>query len=146
MNNLQEAKTVWVTEPGAVVDNTAFTTAAVDCKGFSRARIVIGLGATDIALAALSLNESDDSGMSNSSAVPGTDFSVSPLTLPDADDDKTLYAIHLNLSGRKRYLDVSLTAGNGSAGTYAVVWADLYGGQVAPVSAEGRGFAQEAVV
>lgn len=146
MNELQAVKTVWITKPGAVVDNTAFTTATVDTKGFGKARIVIGLGETDIALAGMVLKESDDSGMSNSTTVSGADFSVLPLTLPDDDADNTLYAIHLNLKGRKRYLDLTLTAGNGSAGTYAVAWVDLYCGQVAPISAEERGFAQAATV
>jgi hypothetical protein len=146
MNALQHVKTVFVTKPGAIVDNAAFTTDTIDTKGFSKGRIVVGLGALDIAIAAMKLRESDDSGMSGAVDVAGADFSVSPLTLPGATDDNNLYAIHIDLRGRKRYLDLSLTGGDGAAGTYAIVWADLYGASEHPNSATERGFAQEAIV
>lgn len=146
MNDLQNVKTVYITKPGAIVDNSAFTTDTIDRKGFSKARIVVGLGALDIAVTAMKLRESDDSGMSGAVDVSGADFSVSPLTLPAATDDNKLYAIHLDLRGRKRYLDLSLTGGDGAAGTYAVAWVDLYGALEHPNTATKRGFAQEAIV
>lgn len=146
MNSLQKVKTVYITKPGAIVDNQAFTTDAIDTKGFRKARIVVGLGALDVALAAFKLTESDASNMSGAADVAGADFSVSPLTLPADDADNTLYAIHVDLRGRKRYLDVSLTGGNGTNGTYAVAFCDLYDAEEAPSTAAERGFAQEAVV
>lgn len=146
MNDLQNVKTVWIAEPVAIKDNAAFTTATLDTKGFSKCRIVVGLGATDIALAAFKLTESDDSGMSGAVDVTGADFSVLPLTLPGAGDDGKLYGIFVELRGRKRYFDVSLTAGDGSAGTFAIAWADLYGAAEHPNTAAERGFAQEAII
>lgn len=146
MQNLQNVKTVYITKPGAIVDDAAFTTDIVDTKGFRKARFVVGLGALDIALAALKLQESDASNMASAGDVTGADFSVSPLTLPSADDDNKLYAIHVDLRGKKRYMDLSLTGGNGSNGTYAVAWVDLYDAEEMPNSATERGFAQEAIV
>lgn len=146
MNDLQAVKTVWITKPAAIVDNAAFTTDTIDTKGFKKMRIVVGLGALDIALSAFKLRESDDSGMSGAVDVSGADFSVSPLTLAAATDDNKLYAIHVDLRGRKRYQDVSLTGGDGATGTYAAAWVDLYDAYEAPNSATERGFAQEAFV
>jgi len=146
MNDLQNVKTVYVTKPGAIVDNASYTTDTVDTRGFSKARFVVGLGALDIALAALKLQESDASNMASAADVSGADFSVSPLTLPAATDDNKLYAIHVDLRGRKRYLDLVITIGDGSTGGYAIAWVDLYGAAEHPNSATERGFAQEAFV
>lgn len=146
MKTLTQIKTVWITKPGAIVDNVAFTTDIIDTKGFDEARIVVGLGALDIAVAAMKLTESDDSGMSGAGDVPGADFSVSPLTLPSATADNNLYAIHVDLRGRKRYFDLSLTGGDGAAGSYIVAWVDLARAEEAPNSATERGFAAEANV
>lgn len=146
MQDLQAVKTVAVTSPGPIVDDAAFTTNTVDTKGFKKARFVVMLGALDIAVAAFKLRESDDSGMSGATDVSGADFSVSPLTLPAATDDNNLFAIFVDLRGRKRYLDVSLTGGNGSTGTYAAAWCDLYDAYEMPNSAAERGMSQEAKV
>ncbi len=146
MQDLQAVKTVWITKPGAIVDNAAFTTDTIDTKGFCKARIVVGLGALDIAIAAMKLQESNSANMASATDVTGADFSVSPLALPAATADNNLYAIHVDLRGRKRYLDLSLTGGDGAAGTYAVAWVDLYGASEAPNSATERGFAAEATI
>jgi hypothetical protein len=146
MRNSMATKVLAVTPPGAIVDNAAFTTNTIDTKGFAFLVIVVVLGALDIALAALKLRESDDSGMSGAVDVTGADFSVSPATLPAATDDNNLYAIHVNLKGRKRYLDLSMTGGDGTAGTYATAIAILSDAEESPSSAEGRGFAQELIV
>lgn len=146
MNDLQKVKTVYVTKPGAIVDAAAFTTDIIDTIGFRKARFVVGLGALDIAVTAMKLTHSNDSGMSGAADISGADFSVSPLTLPSATDDNKLYAIHVDLRGKKRYMDLSLTGGDGSSGSYAVAWVDLYDAEEAPNSATERGFAQEAFV
>lgn len=142
MFDLTKVKTVAITNPAAIVDNAAFTTATIDTIGFSALRIVVQLGALDVALAAFKLRESNASDMTGAADVSGADFSVDG-TLPAATDDNKLYAIHVNLRGRKRYLDLSLTGGDGAAGTYANAWADLYRASEAPSDATGRGFAQE---
>jgi hypothetical protein len=146
MKQLQAIKTVYITKPGAIVDDAAFTTDTIDTKGFKSARIVVGLGALDIAVAVMKLQQSDASNMASATDVAGADFSVAPLTLPSATDDNKLYAIHVDLKGKKRFLDLSLTGGDGAAGTFAVAWVDLYDGEEYPNSAAERGFAQEAFV
>lgn len=142
---LQNCKFVNVTPPAAIVDNAAFTTASVDCRGWKEVVFLVTLGALDIALAAFKLRESDDD--SSYSDVSGADFSVSPLTLPAATDDNKLYAVFVNMAnGRKRYLDLSLTGGDGAAGTYATVLAILSRGEDVPYNATTRGLAQQAIV
>jgi hypothetical protein len=146
MNQLQSVKWQNVTPPAAIVDHAAFTTGAIDTKGFSKLIIIVCLGALDIALAAMKLQQSDSSNMSGAADVTGADFSVSPLTLPSATADNNVYEIHVDLRGKKRYMDLSLTGGDGTAGTYATVLAGLYGAAQHPDSATERGVAQQAFV
>ena len=136
-------KTVIITPPAAIVDNAAITTAILDTFGVGWVTIEIIFGAMDIAVAALKLTESDDSGMSGATDVPAADFSVSPATLPAADADNTIVAIQVNMLGRKRYLDLTFTVGDGAAGTFAVVLARLSRMQTTPSTAADRGYAQE---
>lgn len=143
MQLLQRIKVVQVTAPTAINDNTAYTTATVDTLGFDECLFEIAFGAMDIAVAALKVQESDDSGMSGAADVSGADFSVSPATLPSATDDNHFYGVHVKCGGaRKRYLDLSFTAGDGSAGTYASVNALLAKGETEPSSATTQGFTQ----
>ena len=145
MLSLQNFKFVNVTPPAAIIDNAAAVTAAVDTKGFDECAFLVQLGALDIAVAALKLQESDSAG-SGYTDIAGADFSVSPLTLPSATDDNKLYLITVNLVGRKRYLDLSLTLGDGAAGTYVAVLAILGRGQQTPATAANRGLGQQAIV
>jgi len=140
-------KFINVTPPAAINDNTAFTTGAVDMQGWRHATFLIILGATDIAVAALKLTESEASDMTGATDVPGADFSVAPATLPADTDDNTIFAIHCrSLGKRKRYLDLSFTAGNGTLGTFASVIAVLSDPEIFPVSAADRGLAAELTV
>lgn len=147
MNILQTIKWVSVTPPAAIIDNAAATTAALDTKGFKKAMFLVYLGALDIAVSAMKLQESDDSGMSGAVDITGADFSVSPLTLPTASDDNHLFAIYVDLRGsRKRYLDLSLTLGDGAAGSFVTVLAGLADAEEAPNTAAKRGLTQQAIV
>lgn len=138
-------KIVAVTSPAAIVDNAGFTTNTIDTKGFAFISIIVLLGALDIALAAFKLRESNADDMSGAVDVDGADFSTDG-TLPSATDDNKLVAIHVNLKGRKRYLDLTLTGGDGTAGTYATAIAILSDAAEVPSSVEARGFAQELIV
>lgn len=115
---------VGITPPAAIVDNAAYTTAEVDTVNTTLGKAAftnfyVYLGATDIALAALQLTESDTSGSGHSN-ITGATFS----TLPSDTADNTCWCIAVrNDANRKRYYDLSLTAGNGAAGTFAVAWA-----------------------
>lgn len=138
-------KYVPVTNPAAIVDNAAFPTAALDTSGWDFVTFLVHLGATDIAIAAFKLQESNDSGMSGAVDVDGADYTTDG-TVPSATDDNKLFAIHVNCKGRKRYLDLVLTAGDGSAGTFASVIAILSQPKIAPSTAAGRGLAAELLV
>jgi hypothetical protein len=138
-------KAVAVTSPAAIVDNAAFTTNTIDTLGFRYIQIIVLIGALDIALAVFKLRQSDDSGMSGATDVPGADFSVDG-TLPSATDDNLLFAINVDMRGKKRYLDVSITGGDGSVGTYLSAIALLSRGEESPNSVSERGFSQELTV
>lgn len=143
---IENYKMVSVTPPAAIVDNASFTTAEVDTLGFDRARICVYLGATDIAMTALHVTESDTSA-SGHVEIDATDFTDATqtdiegnaLALPSATDDNKFVVIDINLQGRKRYLDVVATAGDGSAGTFAAIWCELFRGEVMPTTNAGHG-------
>jgi len=145
MRLLQLLKFKNVTPPAAIVDNAAFSTATVDLQETDEWAFVVSLGALDIAVAAMKVTESDDSGMSGAVDVSGADFSVSPLTLPAATADNNLYLVTGATKGRKRYLDLSLTGGDGAAGSYASVIA-ITVPKIRPSSATLRGVAQQAII
>jgi len=136
----QKRKFVSVTPPAAIVDNAAYTTAAIDTLGYDHCTIVTYLGATDIAMTVLKVQESDDSGMSGAADVTGlvwgtsTNIDGSTSALPSATDDNKFQVAQIDLRGRKRYIDINATAGDGSAGTYAAIFAILEGGEVGPVT------------
>lgn len=141
-------KLVSVTPPAAIVDDSAYTTGAVDTLGFRFARFVVYLGATDIAMAALKVQESDDSGMSGAADITGAVFGTSTAdtgsasTLPSATDDNKFFTVEIDLRGRKRYLDLGATAGNGSTGTFLAAWCELYRGEQTPTTAAQKGVSQ----
>ena len=144
MKQVENFKVVSVTPPAAIVDNAAYTTAEVDTKGWDRARFVVYIGATDIAMSALQVTESDVSG-SGHVVVAGTVFGTAAdidgntTALPSATDDNTFVVIDMDLRGRKRYLDLNMTAGDGTTGTFAAAWCELYQGDAMPGSVSGHG-------
>lgn len=145
-------KIVSVTPPAAIVDNAAFTTAEVDTLGYDFASFYVYYGATDIATAVLQVTETDTSG-SGQVAITGTIFGTSTntagttSTLPSATADNLFFAIHIDMrKGRKRYLDLNLTGGDGAAGTFAAVFCILSRGKELPNSASERGCSQDFIV
>lgn len=123
-------KMVQVTPPAAIIDDASATTAEIDTIGFDYAIICVNLGATDIALTALSVTESDTSGSGHANVTglvygTSTDIDGSTSSLPSATDDNGIFAFEVDLRGRKRYLDVTATVGNGTSGAYVTVSAML---------------------
>lgn len=136
-------KFVAITPPAAIVDNAAFTTAAIDTKGYRFLRILVHFGAMDIAMAALKLQESEDSGMSGAADISGT-VGGTAFTLPSATADNTFVVFNVQLKGnRMRYIDLVATGGDGTAGTYMTAIAILSRGEEDPDSATDRGAAIE---
>lgn len=146
MNYTPASKLFAITPPFAKSNNASIGTATIDTLGFKFLRIIVFLGDTDIAMAALKVQESDDSGMSGaadiSGLVGGTDF-----TLPSATGDNSFYVFNIQLKGnRKRYIDLVATSGSGSTGTFFTAMAELSHGETAPSSATNRGLALEVSV
>lgn len=140
----QIPKLVAITPPAAIYDDASLTTTAVDTKGFAYARIIVLLGATDIAMSTLKVQESDsaDSGFADvTGLVFGTSINSdgSTSSVPSATDDNKFFVFDIDLRIRKRYLDLVATCGNGSSGTYACAWAELYRGEKEPVTAAEAG-------
>lgn len=143
MKTMQEAKVINLIPPVAIVDdNASWTTTEIDTLGFKKCSIYVNLGASDIAMAALKVQESDTTG-SGFADIDGLDFS-SDGTLPSATDDGLVFAVHIDLTkNRKRFLDLVATAGNGSTGTFASGLAFLYDAVQTPSSASECGVSQQ---
>lgn len=128
--------------PAAIIDNTSASATAIDCRGFSYLEIPVLIGATDIAVTVLKLEESDSSG-SGYADIPGATFAAGTsadgvaLALPSATDDNQVHAFQVNLVGRKRYIRVACTFGDGAAGGFVAATARLTrAGYLSPVATD----------
>lgn len=126
----QQTKLVSVTPPAAIVDNASLTTGEIDTAGWDYLQIVVYLGATDVAMSALAATESDSSGSGHANVTglvygTSTDIDGSTSALPTATDDDSFFVFDIDLRGRKRYIDLTATVGNGTSGTYAAVFGIL---------------------
>lgn len=142
---LQDTKAAVHINPQAIVDNATWTDTEIDTLGYDYATIYYHIGATDIAMAALKVQESDTSG-SGAADITGADFSTSPATLPAATDDNKIFIVHLDLRKRKRYLTSVATAGNGTAGTFLSSLCVLSRGSIGASTAALQGAAQTLTV
>ena len=119
-------KYVSITPPAAIVDNASFTTSEIDTNGFNHMTVVVYLGATDIAMTALTITESDTTG-SGHAAVTGlvwgtsTNIDGSTSALPSATDDNTFQIADIDLRGRQRFIDVTATMGDGTVGGFVTI-------------------------
>jgi len=148
-----DQKIIAITPPGAIVDNASLTTASIDTKGYDWCDIYLLIGATDIAMAALKLQESDTDGsyadITGATFNGGTMSDGNTAALPAASGatgDNTFHAFRVNLKGRKRYLDLVATGGDGAAGAYFVAIAVLSRAKQVPATMSTRGLAQEIFV
>jgi hypothetical protein len=145
MVHAQLCKFVSITPPQAIVDNASWTTAEVDTKGFDYMQVFCYFGAMDIAAAALAVTESDSSGSGHSNVTglvygTSTDISGSTSALPSATDDNKCFLFEIDLRGRKRYIDLTATGGDGAAGTYMTAFALLWRAEDYGSTAAERGF------
>jgi len=142
----QNCKYVSVTPPAAIVDDASYTTAEIDTNGFDYAKIIVYLGATDIAMTALAVTESDTtaSGHANVTGLvygTSTDIDGNTSALPSATDDNKFFVFEIDMRGRKRFLDVTATAGDGTTGTFATILCELSRADETPVTASDGGAA-----
>lgn len=141
---MHNEKYVQVIAPAAIVDDASFTTNEIDTLDFDYATLITSIGATDIAMAALKVQESDTSGsgfadITGADLSSATDIDGNATALPSSDDDNNLIVIQIDLRGRKRYLDLVATAGDGASGTFASAVCVLSKGAVAPESVSAAG-------
>jgi hypothetical protein len=143
MNIMQGVRAVNFCPPTAVKDGAVFVTNAIDTAGFSKLAIYVSLGTIDATMTVLKVRESDASDMSSPADVSGLVYgtSVNPETnatsaLPTSADGGKVYAFFLSLQGRKRYIDVDITAGDGAAGTFGSGIAFLYDGDAMNTATE----------
>lgn len=130
MIEAQKASYAVAIAPAAIIDDASATATEVDCEGAAYVEFVVQLGATDIAMTALKVQESDTSGsgfadISGATFDGGTDVDGNALALPIATDDNQTCVFQVNLIGRKRYLKLVATFGNGTLGGYVAAIARL---------------------
>ena len=147
MVNSTDCKVVMLTQPGAIVDNASFTTAELDTLGYSHCDIYFAMGATDIGITVLKVQECAASGGSFADVTglvfgTSTNAAGSTSSLPADDDDDTVFVFEIDLKARERYLDLVATGGDGDLGTFAVAWAVLSRPKESPTTAAGRGASQ----
>ncbi len=145
----QDVKKINHAPPAAIVNTGSvalLTPGYIDTQGYGSVFFEIQLGATDIALTALYVEECDTSGGSYT-IIPGADFSVLPLTLPAATDDNKQYGVLVPVNGlRKRFMKLIATFGTGSAGGFLTAQARLGNPNNAPYDGTTQGYAQFAQV
>jgi len=139
-------KVMSIARPQALVDNASWTTSEIDTATFWYMRVIVDIGATDIAMGALAITESDSTGASHANVTglifgTSTNSAGSTSTLPSATDDNSFFLFDIDLRGRKRYIDLTMTAGDGSTGTYGTAVALLWG-ETAPDTAAEYGASQ----
>jgi len=139
MNRLQNVKYVSVTPPGAILDNASATTAEIDTLGFDYLSIVCQVGETDIAMTALKVTESDASGSGHADVTglvfgTSTDIDGNASALPSATNDNGFFVFLIDLRGRKRYIDLVATMGDGTAGGYFSAIGLLSRGETSPTT------------
>lgn len=143
-NSLLDTKMQIVTAPAAIIDNASLTTTEIDTEGYEYLRVAVILGATDIALTACKLTQSDTSG-SGHADITGldydgdTDIDGSTAALPGATDDNNIFLFEVDLRGKKRYIDTTVTVGDGTSGAFVTVIAELSRAKQVPVSVSARG-------
>lgn len=151
MHPLFACKHVPVIQSQAIKDNTLFvgshgsTPVNIDTKGFAAAVIVFMYGASDIAMAALSIYESDDTTDGNFAIIASSNYATSGIgTLPSSTEDNLLFGWKIPSLGtaRKRYLRINAMPGDGSTGSYAAAYAVLGPSEVGIDTASEAGFSQ----
>jgi hypothetical protein len=146
MNELQMTKMVQMIRPAVVDDDTA-TGIELDTYGWRWLRVDVMIGATDIAMTALKLTESDTAGSGHADitgCIYGTSANDTGSTsaLPTSTDDGYIFSFELSLVGRKRYINIVATAGNGTTGVAMAALATLGKGEQMPRTASSAGLHQ----
>ncbi|MEO0966223.1 MAG: hypothetical protein AAFY08_14030 [Planctomycetota bacterium] len=122
MGPIEQLQFINAIPPAAIVDNAAPTSNVIDTavQGGKFLVFLLQLGASDVAMAGLVVNQSDAK-TDDTTLDTGTELVdwSDTKTLPSATDDDKLYAIVIDLrSAHQRYMQLVPTAGNGAAGSF----------------------------
>ena len=135
-----DQKILGITPPAAIINNASFTTAEVDSVQngvkYEWASIYVYLGATDVAVTACKIQESDVSG---SGFIDITGANGPASLSPTATDDNKFFVFHIDMRKRKRYLDLVLTIGSGATGGFVTAFAILSRSKEVPSTPTLRG-------
>lgn len=142
MKESQTAKHAIAIAPAAIIDNASATATAIDTNGYDDVEIILALGATDIAMTALKVQESDDDStytdIDDTVVGTATDLDGNTSSLPSATDDDSVILFNIDMLGKKRYLKVVATFGDGTTGGYIAGTARLSRGET-PTDAASAG-------
>lgn len=129
-----------------VLDNATATSYVIDTAGVDYVNIDVVIGATDVALTALKVQESDvatnSTTLDTGADVTGLVYGASgAAALPTDTDDNKIFSFEINTQGRKRYLQLIAVAGNGTTGV--AIAAHYNANKVAnqPLTNAGKGIA-----
>lgn len=137
-------KVINSTPPAAILDDTSAVFTEIDTNGFDYATINVCLGATDIGITVLKMQESatSGSGMADiTGLIWGTSANTagSTSTVPSATNDNKIFIFEIDLSKRMRYLDAVITFDDGTVGGFVACQTHLFKAKFLPTSAAERG-------
>ena len=140
----QDCKWLNSAPPVAIIDDGSLAVTEIDTLGYDYAEIIVCLGATDIALTAMAITESDvtASGHANvTGLISGTSANIagSTSTLPSATNDNGIFLFEIDLRGRKRFLDATITVGDGTVGGFYTCVTRLSRSKISPQTAAEKG-------
>jgi hypothetical protein len=138
VNSLQQAKFVAAIKPAAIIDDASATAEAIDTRGWDYATIIVQLGATDIGMTALKVQNSATSGgsyvdITGATFDDGAGMGGAVLALPSATDDGQTCVFQIDMRNKNPFLKVVATFGNGSAGGFVAAVCVLSRGKISPV-------------
>ena len=136
-NALQHCKFVAAIKPAAILDNTSATATVIDCTGYDFLVVPIQLGATDIAVTALKLQNCSTSGgsyadITGATFSGGSGYGGATLALPSATDDGQVATFMVDMRGKEPFVKVVATFGDGTVGGFVASTAILGKGKNPP--------------
>lgn len=147
MEQLQHAKKGIAILP-QTLDNATATSYVIDTAGVDYVNIDVIIGATDIAMTTLKVQESDaitnSTTLTSGADITGLVYGANGSSLPSATDDNKIFSFEINTQGRKRYLQLVAVAGNGTTGV--ALAAQYNAGKVANQSLDATGKGVAAVL
>lgn len=149
MIHATDTKFINSTPPAALIDGASLTVAEIDTLGWDYCQILLIGGATNTAMTALKVTESDVTASGHAdivglefAAATSLDIEGAASVLPVATDDDGLFLFEINLVGRKRFLDVTATADSTSTGGYYTMLTILSRGENVANTNAARGVVQ----